>query len=175
VATSAASQDVGAAGPARREGVGLLRSEFLFMGRAIAPTEDEQAEAYREIARSLGPAPAPDHSHAGTWGATSSALLPIPKETNPFLGERGHQGRAWIVPRSFAPRFAPSCDHRGQARSSSCSDDRHPHRVRSARASGRGAREVRPPGDSVASCRGPRRAIMAEQFAREADFFSIGT
>lgn len=36
------------------EGVGLLRSEFLFMSRAQAPTEDEQFEAYSTVARKLG-------------------------------------------------------------------------------------------------------------------------
>ncbi|HEY4002857.1 MAG TPA: glucose PTS transporter subunit IIA, partial [Candidatus Xenobia bacterium] len=37
------------------EGVGLLRSEFLFMDRPQAPTEQEQADAYVAVARALGP------------------------------------------------------------------------------------------------------------------------
>src|SRR5678809_652424 len=37
------------------EGVGLLRTEFLFMDRRTAPNEDEQARTYEAIARVLGP------------------------------------------------------------------------------------------------------------------------
>jgi hypothetical protein len=36
------------------EGVGVLRTEFLFLGRAAAPGEEEQLAAYRAIAESLG-------------------------------------------------------------------------------------------------------------------------
>jgi phosphocarrier protein FPr len=37
------------------EGVGLLRTEFLFLDRDTAPTEDEQTQVYSDIARALGP------------------------------------------------------------------------------------------------------------------------
>ena len=37
------------------DGVGLLRSEFLFMERAAAPSEDEQSEMYKAIAEAVGP------------------------------------------------------------------------------------------------------------------------
>ena len=37
------------------EGVGLLRSEFVFMGRTTAPTEAEQAEVYASCSRALAP------------------------------------------------------------------------------------------------------------------------
>ena len=71
------------------EGVGLLRSEFLFMERADAPTEEEQFETYKAIAEVVG------HDHPliirtlDVGGDKPLAYLPIPKEDNPFLGERG--------------------------------------------------------------------------------------
>ncbi len=46
-------QDVPQALAAGAEGIGLFRSEFLFMNRKDLPTEDEQFEAYREVARAM--------------------------------------------------------------------------------------------------------------------------
>jgi len=37
------------------EGVGLLRSEFVFLGRTTAPSEDEQADVYSQCAKALRP------------------------------------------------------------------------------------------------------------------------
>ncbi|MBL8384840.1 MAG: phosphoenolpyruvate--protein phosphotransferase [Burkholderiales bacterium] len=49
--------DVKAANEAGAAGVGLFRTEFLFMNRAELPGEDEQFEAYREVVRSMGGQP----------------------------------------------------------------------------------------------------------------------
>lgn len=46
-------QDVPLALAAGAEGIGLFRSEFLFMNRKDLPSEDEQFEAYREVARAM--------------------------------------------------------------------------------------------------------------------------
>ncbi|MGH8737608.1 MAG: phosphoenolpyruvate--protein phosphotransferase [Burkholderiales bacterium] len=46
-------QDVPQALAAGAEGIGLFRSEFLFMNRKDLPSEDEQFEAYREVARAM--------------------------------------------------------------------------------------------------------------------------
>ncbi len=46
-------QDIDPALEAGAEGVGLFRTEFLFLNRADLPSEDEQFEAYREVARSM--------------------------------------------------------------------------------------------------------------------------
>jgi len=71
------------------EGVGLLRSEFLFMDRASAPSEDEQAQCYSAIVKSVGS----DHPVVirtlDVGGDKPLPYLPIPREDNPFLGERG--------------------------------------------------------------------------------------
>ncbi len=46
-------QDVGEAQESGAQGVGLFRTEFLFMNRKILPSEDEQFEAYREVAKAM--------------------------------------------------------------------------------------------------------------------------
>jgi phosphocarrier protein FPr len=69
--------------------VGLLRSEFLFLGRRDAPTEEEQFETYKAIAEALGPGRPLIIRTLDVGGDKPLAYLPIPKEDNPFLGERG--------------------------------------------------------------------------------------
>lgn len=71
------------------EGVGLLRSEFLFMGRATAPGEDEQAQCYSAILKSVGPECPVVIRTLDVGGDKPLPYLPIPREDNPFLGERG--------------------------------------------------------------------------------------
>ena len=70
------------------EGVGLLRSEFLFLGRTQAPSEDEQAAVYGHIGKALGTYPLIIRT-LDVGGDKPLPYLPIPKEDNPFLGERG--------------------------------------------------------------------------------------
>lgn len=71
------------------EGVGLLRSEFLFLDRRTAPTEDEQARVYRQVAETLPPGQPLVIRTLDVGGDKPLPYLPIPPEENPFLGERG--------------------------------------------------------------------------------------
>ena len=71
------------------DGVGLLRSEFLFMERASAPSEEEQFEEYKAIALAIGQNHPLIIRTLDVGGDKPLAYLPIPKEDNPFLGERG--------------------------------------------------------------------------------------
>lgn len=71
------------------EGVGLLRSEFAFLGRAAAPSEDEQAKIYTEVASSLAPGQPLVIRTLDVGGDKPLPYLPIAREDNPFLGERG--------------------------------------------------------------------------------------
>ena len=71
------------------EGIGLLRSEFLFLDRATAPTEDEQSEAYASVVAAVGPDRPVIIRTLDIGGDKQLAYLPIPAEDNPFLGERG--------------------------------------------------------------------------------------
>ena len=70
------------------EGVGLLRTEFLFLDRATPPSEDEQVAVLTEIAHALGGRPL----IVRTLDAGADKPLPFlrqPPEDNPFLGLRG--------------------------------------------------------------------------------------
>ncbi len=70
------------------EGVGLLRSEFLYFNRASAPTEEEQLEVYRAIANILSPRPLTIRT-LDIGGDKPLPYLHLPSEANPFLGCRG--------------------------------------------------------------------------------------
>ncbi|WP_409422365.1 phosphoenolpyruvate-protein phosphotransferase PtsI [Pseudaeromonas sp. ZJS20] len=69
------------------EGVGLYRTEFLFMDRDALPTEEEQYQAYKEVAESM-----PDHPiivrTMDIGGDKELPYMKFPKEMNPFLGWR---------------------------------------------------------------------------------------
>jgi multiphosphoryl transfer protein len=70
------------------EGCGLLRTEFLFIDRATAPTEDEQLTAYQSIANALGRRPLILRM-MDVGGDKPLLYLPLPPEPNPALGMRG--------------------------------------------------------------------------------------
>ncbi|CAM3523871.1 phosphoenolpyruvate--protein phosphotransferase [Parendozoicomonas haliclonae] len=71
------------------EGVGLLRTEFLYLDRITAPTEDEQTEIYTDILQAMGPDRPVIIRTLDVGGDKPLAYLPLPAEENPFLGERG--------------------------------------------------------------------------------------
>ncbi|MDX5594799.1 phosphoenolpyruvate--protein phosphotransferase [Pseudovibrio sp. SPO723] len=70
------------------EGCGLLRSEFLYLGRASAPTEDEQFQEYQAIADAMQGRPVIIRT-LDAGGDKPLAYFPIPEEENPALGVRG--------------------------------------------------------------------------------------
>lgn len=70
-------------------GVGLLRSEFLYLGRNHAPSHDEQVATYSAIARCVGPAHNLVVRTLDVGGDKPLAYVPMDSETNPFLGVRG--------------------------------------------------------------------------------------
>ena len=69
-------------------GIGLLRTEFLFLERATAPTEDEQFEVYRSIAETMGKLPVIVRT-LDVGGDKPLPYIKMQREENPFLGERG--------------------------------------------------------------------------------------
>lgn len=69
------------------EGVGLFRTEFLFMDRPSLPSEDEQFEAYSTVAKSMGNKEVIIRT-LDIGGDKAVPYLDIPKEDNPFLGYR---------------------------------------------------------------------------------------
>jgi phosphocarrier protein FPr len=87
VANLATAADAQAALEAGAEGVGLLRTEFLFQDRTEPPTEDEQYEAYRQVAEAMSPRPVIVRT-LDIGGDKPSPYLRLPAEMNPFLGWR---------------------------------------------------------------------------------------
>ena len=69
------------------EGVGLFRTEYLFINRETLPTEDEQYEAYRKVATALAPQPVVIRT-LDLGGDKFLSHLDVPPEMNPFLGWR---------------------------------------------------------------------------------------
>ena len=78
------------AGPALEhgpDGVGLYRTEFLFLDRSTLPGEDEQYEAYRAVAEAFGKRPVIIRT-LDIGGDKEVPALGLERETNPFLGWR---------------------------------------------------------------------------------------
>jgi multiphosphoryl transfer protein len=159
------------------EGVGLLRSEFLFMDRSSAPSEDEQVECYAAILRSVGPDRPVVIRTLDVGGDKPLPYLPIPREDNPFLGERGirvgldrpevlrTQLRA-VLRASSAGRLAVMFPMIATVQE-----------LRDAKAVL--AEEARALGVKPIRCgimvEVPAVPLLMHSFANEADFFSIGT
>ncbi|HWW02235.1 MAG TPA: phosphoenolpyruvate--protein phosphotransferase [Candidatus Acidoferrum sp.] len=71
------------------EGVGLFRTEYLFINRELPPGEEQQYQAYREAARALKPLPVVIRTmDLGGDKLLAHMPVPVPREMNPFLGWR---------------------------------------------------------------------------------------
>ena len=69
------------------EGVGLYRTEFLYMGRKQLPTEEEQYEAYKKVLERMKGKPVVVRT-LDIGGDKQLPYLKLPEEMNPFLGLR---------------------------------------------------------------------------------------
>ena len=94
LANLASRADAEAAVAAGAEGCGLLRTEFLFMERDAAPSEDEQRACYQAIADALGARPITIRT-LDVGGDKPVGYLAIPREDNPALGLRGVRTSLW--------------------------------------------------------------------------------
>jgi phosphocarrier protein FPr len=159
------------------EGVGLLRSEFLFMERSDAPSENEQYEIYKAVAEAVGAGHPIIIRTLDVGGDKPLSYLPIPKEDNPFLGERGIRvglDRPEILRTQLrailraAPFGAISVMF---PMITTLEELRDAKAILAEEAASLGL----PPVPTGIMVEVPATAIMAAQFAREADFFSIGT
>ena len=170
-------------------GIGLLRSEFLFMNREAPPDEDDQAETYRAIVEAMGGDPVT--IRVLDWGGekqiealANAGMVPEVPDANPALGLRGIRLllrqpellgtqlaailRAAVVGpvRILLPMVNTLAELR-EAREQLLRTARRLRRL--------GARipdELPPLGIMVET---PGAALAADALAQEADFFAIGT
>ncbi|NYT42395.1 phosphoenolpyruvate--protein phosphotransferase [Sphingomonas sp. R-74633] len=169
--------DAAAAVSAGAEGCGLLRTEFLFLERATAPTEEEQRETYSAIAATLGERPLIVRT-LDIGGDKPVPYLPMDREENPALGLRGvrltlaRPDLMRIQLRAIL-RAVPAAQCRIMLPMVADLGDYRPVRVLLDEVSAElGVTGRIPLGVMIET---PAAAMLAGQIAQEADFLSIGT
>jgi multiphosphoryl transfer protein len=181
VANVGSPEDVDAAVANGGEGVGLLRTEFLFLERDSLPDEDEQYAAYKDMSERLVGRPLILRT-LDVGADKPLSYLPRRAEANPFLGVRGirlglaqpellqTQLRAALRVAAEHPLkvMFPMVTTLAEYREAVSMLARAREQL-SARGKTSGPMEV---GVMIEV---PAAALAAEAFAREVDFFSIGT
>ena len=164
------------------EGIGLFRSEFLYMNSEKMPTEEQQFLAYKEVAEKMQGKPVIIRT-LDVGGDKEIKYLNLPKETNPFLGYRAIrlcldniemfkiQIRAILKASAYGniSIMIPMISSIEELRKTKklveeCKKELEEKNIK--------FKEDIKLGIMIEI---PSTAIMAEKFAKECDFFSIGT
>lgn len=164
------------------QGIGLYRTEFLYIDRTSQPTEEEQYEVYRAIVEAMEPQPVTLRTF-DIGGDKFASTFEMPAEMNPALGLRAvrlalkepevflTQLRAMIRASAHGKVriMIPMVSRVGELRAVRALVEQAKREVT---ARGQAHAEHIPLGTMIEV---PAAAIMADAFAREADFFSLGT
>lgn len=168
VAEAAEALDQGA------DGVGVLRTEFLFLDRATPPDEEEQYNAYRTIAEVMGDRPLVIRT-LDIGGDKPVPYIDAGEEANPFLGWRGIRltlARQDLLRTQIRAILRAAAGHNVEILLPMVSSLEEVRQVRAI------IREQVPFQSDVplgVMIEVPAAAAVADQLAREASFFSIGT
>ncbi len=164
------------------DGIGLYRTEFLFVDRVEAPSEEEQFEVYRAVAQAVAPLPVTLRSF-DLGGDKFANLFGAREEHNPSLGVRAVR-LGLTQPHTFIPQL------RAMVRASAYGNVRILVPMVAALWELRAVRKLLeatmreldeegiPHAGSIPlgiMVEVPSTAILSDLFAREADFFSVGT
>ncbi|MDY0408850.1 phosphoenolpyruvate--protein phosphotransferase [Virgibacillus soli] len=164
------------------EGVGLYRTEFLYMGKSEMPSEDEQFEAYKSVLEKMNGKPVVVRT-LDVGGDKHIPYLDMPEEMNPFLGFRAIR-YCLDHEEVFRPQL------RALLRASAYGNLKimfpmiaQVEEFRAAKALLLEEKEnLRKEGHEVSDdievgimVEIPATAVLAKQFAKEVDFFSVGT
>ncbi|SDF45966.1 phosphoenolpyruvate--protein phosphotransferase [Sporolituus thermophilus] len=181
-ANIARPQDMTVALKAGCEGVGLFRTEFVFAGRATPPTEEEQFKQYSQTVKQCG-----EHLCViRTLDVGGDKPLPYinhEREQNPFLGWRGIR-ISLSLPELFLAQLKAILRAGCYGKVAvmlpmvACIDELHQAKQFMAEAKRQLAEQGQPFAKDVPlgiMVETPASALMADVWAQECDFFSIGT
>jgi phosphoenolpyruvate-protein phosphotransferase/dihydroxyacetone kinase phosphotransfer subunit len=181
VANVGSSADVDAAVANGAEGVGLLRTEFLFLERDSLPSEDEQYSAYADMAKRLNGKPLILRT-LDVGADKPLPYLPRRAEANPFLGVRGIRlglNEPQLLETQLLAALRVAAAHPLKVMFPMVATLAEYRQALSVLARARERLEQRgeTPGrlEVGVMVEVPAAALCAEAFAREVDFFSIGT